>query len=222
MTQCRRMQSARQRVRTEEEKDGTLQYCHHWRRPCRTCRSSGGKEGRRGQHPDSRARPGAGRHSQPVHPQRLRPPHLQGGADGPRVCGPLYHRGEGPWHRVPPEHHGPLDQQRPDRHGYEPNGRHVSGEGAGRHPGHGLQGAPEGRPEHPGLPPRRHLHRGHGAAPRQHRGLYAGERSRDPGLRRHRPHHGAPHDARGGKGQGRRGADALLRRPEAKHRPVPG
>ena len=41
-------------------------------------------------------------------------------------------------------------------------------------------------------------------------------------LRRHRPHHGPPHDAGGRGGQSRGGGHALFRRSEAQHRPVSG
>ena len=42
-----------------------------------------------------------------------------------------------------------------------------------------------------------------------------------PGQRGHRPDHGPAHDPGGGQGAGLRGGDALLRRPEPEHRPVP-
>ena len=45
--------------------------------------------------------------------------------------------------------------------------------GEGGHPGYGMPGAAEGRPEYPGLPAGRHLHRGNRAAAGQHRGVYA-------------------------------------------------
>ena len=41
------------------------------------------------------------------------------------------------------------------------------------------------------------------------------------GTRRHRPYHGAPHDAGGGKGALRGGADAVLRRLKAQYCAVP-
>ena len=42
-----------------------------------------------------------------------------------------------------------------------------------------------------------------------------------PGVRRHRPYHGTPHDAGGGKGALRGGADAVLRRLKAQYCAVP-
>ena len=47
------------------------------------------------------------------------------------------------------------------------------------------------------------------------------EGCRDSGQRRHRPYHGAPHDAGGGKGALRGGADAVLRRLKAQYCAVP-
>ena len=44
--------------------------------------------------PDSGKGQGAWRYLKPVHSQRLRPPHLRGGADRTGVCGPLCKEGE--------------------------------------------------------------------------------------------------------------------------------
>ena len=44
---------------------------------------------------------------------------------------------------------------------------------------------------------------------------------RDSGQRRHRPYHGTPHDAGGGKSALRGGADAVLRRLKAQYCAVP-
>ena len=62
--------------------------------------------------------------------------------------------------------------------------------------------------------------RRHGAAPCQYGGLYARARGRHSRLRRYRSHHGAPHDVRGREGTRRRGAPAVLRRPQAQYRSV--
>ena len=59
------------------------------------------------------------------------------------------------------------------------------------------------------------------AAARQHGGLPARAAGRDSGQRRHRPYHGTPHDAGGGKGALRGGADAVLRRLKAQYCAVP-
>jgi len=56
-----------------------------------------------------------------------------------------------------------------------------------------------------------------GTAARQHGGLPARAAGRDSGQRRHRPYHGTPHDAGGGKGALRGGADAVLRRLKAQY-----
>lgn len=52
-------------------------------------------------------------------------------------------------------------------------------------------------------------------------GCLPGRRVRDSGQRRHRPYHGTPHDAGGGKGALRGGADAVLRRLKAQYCAVP-
>ena len=51
-------------------------------------------------------------------------------------------------------------------------------------------------------------------------GFIPGQGGSDTGLRRHRAHHGAPHDARRREGKTRRRADALLGRAQAKYRTV--
>lgn len=76
------------------------------------------------------------------------------------------------------------------------------------------------RAEYPRFPPRRCVLRRYGAAPCQYGGLYARTRGRHSRFRRHRSHHGAPHDVRGREGARRRGAPAVLRRPQAQYRPV--
>ncbi|CDB00089.1 putative uncharacterized protein [Lachnospiraceae bacterium CAG:215] len=56
----------------------------------------------------------------------------------------------------------------------------------------------------------------------QQRGIYAGQKSGDPRIGRHRSDHGAPHDTGGGGSESRGGTDALFRRVKAKYRTVFG
>jgi glycine/D-amino acid oxidase-like deaminating enzyme len=76
--------------------------------------------------------------------------------------------------RIQAQHNGPEHQPRQGRDGDEPQRRTVRNSGQRRiDAGHGLPRAQPRRAEYSGLPPRRHLQRGHGAAPGQHRGLHA-------------------------------------------------
>ena len=85
----------------------------------------------------------------------------------------------------------------------------------------GCRERPRGALNIPGYPPRRRLHRRCRTAVCEHGRLHGRQAGADPGQRRHRPYHGAPHDAGGGKGALRGGADAVLRRLKAQYCAVP-